>query len=144
MKFNKFSFIIIASTFFYALGAVFDKRLNAFGNPLSYLTVSFALAGIGMLLVHHKRAIQAFSGSFRNKQFWAGIGINGFLYSLGFWSLFEAYNRGGEVSRMFPITLSATVLVPAAGIVILNERQDVPRKLMAMAIMIAGLWCLGK
>jgi len=143
-SFNKFSLIIIISSFFYALGAIFDKKLNSFGNPLSYIVLSFGFAGLSILLIHYKRTIKALKGSFRDKSFWTGITTNGLLYAFGFWSLFEAYNKGGEVSRMFPITLSGSVLVPIAGIVILKERNNIPRKIIALLIMVAGLWFLGK
>lgn len=143
-KFNKYTWIILFAIFFYALGAVFDKKLNSFGNPLSYLTLSFASAGISMLLVYFKRTKKAFKETFRNKNFWIGILTNGLLYSLGFWALFEAYNRGGEVSRMFPITLSMSVIIPLLGIIFLKERDNIFKKLIAMVIMVLGLWILGR
>jgi drug/metabolite transporter (DMT)-like permease len=142
-SFNKYSWILLFSAFFYALGAIFDKKLNTFGNPLSYLTLSFATAGIFMLLINFKRTKIAFKETFRNKNFWIGISINGILYSLGFWALFEAYNRGGEVSRMFPITLSMSVIIPILGIIFLKERDNIAKKLIAIVIMILGLWILG-
>lgn len=142
-KFNKYSWIILFAIFFYALGAIFDKKLNNFGNPLSYLTLSFATAGLSMLSIYYKRTKRAFKETFRNKNFWVGIVSNGFLYSLGFWSLFEAYNRGGEVSRMFPITLSLSVIIPILGIIFLKERDNIAKKLIAVVIMVSGLWILG-
>jgi drug/metabolite transporter (DMT)-like permease len=142
-SFNKYSWILLFSAFFYALGAIFDKKLNTFGNPLSYLTLSFATAGIFMFLINFKRTKIAFKETFRNKNFWVGISINGILYSLGFWALFEAYNRGGEVSRMFPITLSMSVIIPILGIIFLKERDNIAKKLIAIVIMILGLWILG-
>lgn len=143
-SFNKYSWIILISIFFYALGAVFDKKLNTFGNPLSYLTLSFATAGISMLLIYFKRTKKAFNETFRNKNFWIGISINGLLYSLGFWALFEAYNKGGEVSKMFPITLSMSVFIPVFGIIFLKERDNVVKKLIAVVVMVFGLWILGR
>ncbi len=142
-SFNKYSWILLFSAFFYALGAIFDKKLNSFGNPLSYLTLSFATIGISMLLINFKRTKMAFKATFRNKNFWFGISVNGVLYSLGFWALFEAYNRGGEVSRMFPITLSMSVIIPILGIIFLKERDDISKKLLAIVIMVIGLWILG-
>ena len=142
-SFNKYSWILLFSAFFYALGAIFDKKLNTFGNPLSYLTLSFATAGISILLINFKRTKIAFKETFKNKNFWIGISVNGVLYSLGFWALFEAYHRGGEVSRMFPITLSMSVIIPILGIIFLKERDNIVKKLVAIVIMILGLWILG-
>ena len=143
-SFNKYSWILLFSAFFYALGAIFDKKLNAFGNPLSYLTLSFATAGLSILLINFKRTKKAFNETFKNKNFWIGISVNGILYSLGFWALFEAYNRGGEVSRMFPITLSMSVIIPILGIIFLKERDNIVKKLVAIVFMIIGLWILGR
>jgi len=142
-SFNKYSWILLFSAFFYALGAIFDKKLNTFGNPLSYLTLSFATAGISILLINFKRTKKAFKETFKNKNFWIGISVNGVLYSLGFWALFEAYHRGGEVSRMFPITLSMSVIIPILGIIFLKERDNIAKKLVAIVIMVLGLWILG-
>lgn len=143
-SFNKYSWIILASIFFYALGAIFDKKLNSFGNPLTYLVLSFGIAGFSMLIIYYKRTQKAFKGTFRNKKFWQGILLNGALYSFGFWSLFEAYNRGGEVSKMFPITLSMSVFIPIFGIFFLKERTNIIKKLIAVVIMVSGLWILGR
>ncbi len=139
----KYILITAASSFFYALGAVFDKTLNTYGNALSYLTLSFLAAGVSMLLVHYKRTIKAYTVSFRNKKFWYGVSINGLLYALGFWALFSAYQRGGEVSRMFPITMSTAIIIPLAGIVILGERTNIVRKLVAASVAFVGLYILG-
>ena len=143
-KMNKYVLIIITSTFFYALGAIFDKKLNTYGNAISYLSLSFSFAGIGLLLGHYKRFLQAFSGSFKNKAFWYGITTNGLLYSLGFWALFTAYSDGGEVSRMYPITMSTAIIIPIAGILFLGERKAIMRKVAAAAIALLGLWVLGR
>lgn len=140
---TKYALIIVGSSFFYALGAVFDKQLNTYGNAISYLTLSFTAAGLSMLIIYSKRTIKAFSGTFRNKAFWSGIAANGLLYSLGFWALFTAYEKGGEVSRMFPITLSAAIIIPMIGIILLGERTAVVRKLSASVIVCLGLWALG-
>ncbi len=144
IKINKYALIIIGSTFFYALGAIFDKRLNSYGNAISYLTLSFMFAGIGLLIGYHRRFVSAFSKSFKSKTFWYGITINGLLYSLGFWALFAAYNQGGEVSRMYPITTSTAIIIPIAGILFLGERKAVMRKVTAAAIVLLGLWLLGR
>ncbi|MCC7304223.1 EamA family transporter [bacterium] len=69
-SFSNYSLVILASIFFYALGAVFDKQLNTFGNPLSYITLSFAIAGISILLVYYKRTKIAVNETFRFKVFW--------------------------------------------------------------------------
>ncbi|MCC7304222.1 hypothetical protein IT418_02305 [bacterium] len=68
--------------------------------------------------------------------------MNGILYSLGFWALFTAYTRGGEVSSMFPITLSMSVLIPIMGIIFLKERDNLPRKIISILVMITGLWII--
>lgn len=139
---DKYAWAVIVSSFFYTLGAVFDKSLNNFGNPLSYMSLSFSFVGFSMLLLYYKKTLRAMHAIFSIGSFWKGILINGVLYALGFWALFTAYQQGGEVSRMFPITLSTSIIVPILGILLLKERTDLLRKLLAVAIMIGGLWMI--
>lgn len=143
LNFNKYSMVVVMSSFFYALGAIFDKKLNSYGNPLSYMGISFGIACASMFVVYYKRTFVAFRETFRRKNFWKGIAINGPLYAFGFWALFEAYNRGGEVSRMYPMTLSVSVILPVLAIVFLKERKNLLNKIVALGIMILGLWSLG-
>ncbi|OGG08875.1 hypothetical protein A2154_04090 [Candidatus Gottesmanbacteria bacterium RBG_16_43_7] len=144
VQLDLYTLLILGATVFYALGAVFDKRLNSYGTPLSYITLSFSFVGIGILLVFANRTKAAFKKTFKMMQFWRGILVNGALYSLGFTALFEAYNRGGEVSRLYPITHSTAVMVPILGIVILKERGNVVQKMLATGILLVGLWTIGK
>ena len=76
--------------------------------------------------------------------YWKGVLTNGFLYSMAFWALFSAYQSGGEVSRMFPMTLSTSVLVPIMGIVVLKEFDGLKRKLVATVILIFGIFLIGR
>lgn len=137
---GKFEKYILISALFSALGAVLDKKLNSYGSAISYIAISFTLYGFFMLLIFGKRTLLAFKFTFRKREFWRGVLINGFLYSLAFWALFSAYQRGGEVSRMFPITLSSSVIVPILGIVLLKEYDKWKLKLVAVTVLLAGLW----
>lgn len=139
IQIGKYTLIILFSTFFYALGAVFDKQLNTFGNPFSYIALSFSVVGVLMLIVYFPRTINAFHETFRKSAYWKSICINGILYTLGFWCLFEAYNRGGEVSRVFPMSLSTSVIIPIAGVVVLKEYKRVMFKFLAACILAVGL-----
>ncbi|QQS39416.1 EamA family transporter [Candidatus Woesebacteria bacterium] len=144
LRFGKYEKIILFSTIFYAQGAVWDKLLSGYGNSLSYVAISFGLTGLFMLTFYHKRTIRAVKGTFLLKAYWKGVLTNGLLYSFAFWALFSAYLKGGEVSRMFPMTLSTSVLVPIFGIVILKEYKGMQRKLIASAVLIFGMFMIGR
>ena len=142
LRLGKYQKLILVSAFFYALGAMWDKKLNSYGTALSYIAISFTLVGVTMLLIYGKRTILAFKSTFKKMGFWKGIFINGVLYSLSFWALFEAYQKGGEVSRMFPMTLSTSVFVPLFGIVLLKERGRWKQKIIAVVVLVIGLWLI--
>jgi len=137
---GKYQKIILFSAPFYALGAMWDKQLNSYGSALSYLAISFTLVGIAMLLFYGKRTVTAFKESFRLAEFWKGTLVNGVFYALSFWALFTAYQKGGEVSRMFPMTLSTSVFVPILGILLLKEYNRWSQKVVSVVILTAGLW----
>ncbi len=143
LRFGKYEKIIILSAVFYALGAIWDKQLSMYGNALSYVAVSFGLTGIFMLLLYSNRTYSAFKGTFRLIGYWKGVLANGFLYSMAFWALFTAYQSGGEVSRIFPITLATAVLVPLFGIIFLKEHKGMYRKTIATAILVIGILLIG-
>lgn len=137
---GKYQKIILLSAPFYALGAMWDKQLNAYGSALSYLAISFTVVGITMLLFYGKRTVLAFGESFCLVEFWKGTLVNGVFYALSFWALFTAYQKGGEISRMFPMTLSTSVFVPILGILLLREYKRWPQKVVSVVILTAGLW----
>ncbi len=144
LRFGKYEKIIIISTIFYAMGAVWDKLLTNFGNPLSYISISFGFTGLFMLSIYYKRTFKALKGTFRLRGYWSGVLTNGFFYSMAFWALFSAYQRGGEVSRIFPMTLATSVLVPLLGIIIFKEYKGLKRKLIATSVLIIGMFLIGR
>lgn len=133
---------ILIAAFFYALGAVFDKKLNSYGSPISYIALSFTIYGFVMLAFYGKRTLKAFNKAFRKIEFWKGTLINGVLYAFAFWALFKAYQEGGEISRMFPMTLSTSVIVPILGVVVLKEHDKWKRKLIAVIILLFGIFLI--
>jgi drug/metabolite transporter (DMT)-like permease len=144
IHFNKNYWIVIVSTFLYALGATFDKKLSSLGNPLSYVAISFGIACMSIIVVYWKRTQIAFKTSFKKTGYKLSLLMNGLLYSFGFWALFEAYSRGGELSRMYPITVSTSVIIPIAAIIFLKERNNLKNKIIALLTMCLALWMLGK
>lgn len=143
IKIGKPELIICLSAIFYSLGAVWDKHLNQYGNPLTYIALSFGVLSAVMLLIYSKRVLTETRLIFSKNGVWKSVVLNGFFYAFSFWAIFEAYNKGGEVSRIYPITLSVSVFVSILGIWLLKERTDIVRKLLALVVMLVGVWILG-
>jgi len=73
----------------------------------------------------------------------AGVGVFviAFLNALGFYLQLKALSLA-DASRVIPIVSSASILTIIGGIFILNEKTHIARKLLAGAIMFAGVLLL--
>jgi drug/metabolite transporter (DMT)-like permease len=144
IEIGKSEVMLLGASFFYALGAMWDKQLNRFGNPTTYIGLSFFMVGVAVLVVFFKRTMNAMKNTFRMPGFWKSILFNSGAYALGFSALFAAYNLGGEASTMFTMTQGVAIVVSLFGVIFLKERKDLIRKLIAVILMGMGIWILGR
>ena len=139
---NRYEIYILISAAFYALGAVFDNKLVEFSTAISYLSISFMLAGIAMFASNLHRLKSVGAQTLLNSSFIKTVAVNGVFTSLTYFFIMTAYTVGGEVSRIYPIQQLESLIVPIIGIVFLKERKRIPQKLIAAALSIAGVLLL--
>lgn len=138
-SYSKYKIMLLVSSFFYVLAATFDNKLVEFSNAASYMSVSFLLGGAVMLISNLPRFKTSGIATYKNKMFWKVIAINAVFIYLTYICIIRAYELGGEVSRMYPIQQSESILVPLLGIVLLKERERIPVKLLAAVIAFIGI-----
>jgi drug/metabolite transporter (DMT)-like permease len=138
-SYSKYKIMLLISSFFYVLAATFDNKLIEFSNAASYMSVSFLLGGTFMLIANLPRLKSAGIATYRNKMFWKVIAVNAIFIYLTYICVMRAYELGGEVSRMYPIQQSESILVPLLGIFLLKERKRIPVKILAAIIAFSGI-----
>lgn len=137
--YSKYKIFLLVAPFFYVLAATFDNRLVGFSNATSYMSISFLLGGSFMLLTNMTRLKSVGVSTFKNRAFWKITSVNAVFIYLTYICVMRAYELGGEVSRMYPIQQSKSVLVPLIGIVLLKERNRVPAKILAAVVAFIGI-----
>lgn len=143
VHFTKYQILILIAPFFYSLAAVFDNRLLTFSNPISYLSLSFLIAGCCMFLTNIGRLKTAGLPMLRDISIVKILIVNGFFLTLTYTLVYAAYNLGGEVSRMYPIQQVESVIVPLLSIYILKEKDRIPQKIVAAVVGFLGVIIIG-
>jgi uncharacterized membrane protein len=139
ITYSKYKLFLLVAPFFYVLAATLDNRLVGFSNAASYMSVSFLLGGTVLLMTNMLRFKTAGLTTLRNKAIWKVIPINAVFIYLTYICIMRAYELGGEVSRMYPIQQTESILVPLLGIILLKERQRIPVKVIAAIIAFLGI-----
>lgn len=134
-------FILLASVF-YAIGAVLDNYTIGFSNSSTYLSLSFLFAGAITLLTNVHRLKKHGAKMLGDSGFWKLLITNSAFIVISYWALFRAYELGGEVSILYPITHTQTVLVPIMGMVFLKEIKDLKQKFVALIVTIIALFII--
>jgi drug/metabolite transporter (DMT)-like permease len=141
-RFNFYESILLISPIFYATGAVLDNILLKSGNTLTYLSLSFLTAGTVMTLVNIPRLYKSGDKSIKNKMFIKTVFINAFFVFMYGFATFKAYQLGGEVSKMYPIAQSESVIVPFLAIFLLGEKDNFKYKVVASIVAFVGILLL--
>lgn len=142
IKLSKYELLLIIAPIFYALGAIFDNRLVSYSDALSYLPITFILAGSVMFATNIHRLHDVGRSTLLNKSFLKTIVVNGVFLFLTYYCVMLAYELGGEVSRMFPIQQLESIIVPLLGILLLKERNRVPQKIIAALVAMLAVMML--
>ncbi len=141
--FSKYELMILASSIIYVLGAMVDKVLLPYSNPISYTAVSFLVAGLTMALIHFKHLYKLKRTKQINKGFILKLLTNAGFLVLNFTLIFSAYDSGGEASRVYAIVHLQVVIIALLGIIFLKERKHLGRKLLALVMAFIGIMMMG-
>ncbi len=138
IRITRSQWLILAATICYTFGAVLDKYLTGFARPTTYLSLSFLFAGTLMTVINIPRirsvGVSMFS-KMKNRMLFAASVV---LVFFSYWAVFTAYTIGGDVSVIYPITHTQTVLVPILGILFLGERKNLKKKLVAVLLTLSA------
>jgi drug/metabolite transporter (DMT)-like permease len=144
-KFN-FQFskgVVYALIAAFCIGVAFanDAYILNFGvDVTSFTAVSFFLPSMVILLVNPKLLLEV--NKFANTRIVVKMFLLGFFYSIAAIAAYLAYQAGGGVSQLAPISQSRVVLTVILSALILKEKDNLSKKLFAAGLVTVGVLLL--
>lgn len=136
--FNKGSITLLVASFFYGFAFVNDGYLlkNNF-NTFLYSSMAFLLPALSISIfqIHAVKNIRYFLATKRLTK----ILVVAMLISLGTVSIYFAYQKGGNISRIGPLSQISIILTVILGIIFLNEKDKIWQKIIGAVISIVGV-----
>lgn len=142
-RFTKHEILLLIAPLFYAIGSIADNTLIKYSNAMTYLTLSFLVAGIAMTLVNLPRIKEVGVENLKEKTFLKTLTLNAFFVAIYGYASYRAYLDGGEVSAMYPIMQSESVVVPFMAMWLFGEREKFLHKIIGAVLAFAGILLLG-
>jgi drug/metabolite transporter (DMT)-like permease len=130
--------LALAAAVAFGAGNVIDKAISGPFHPLGYTALVLLLTGAGMLAVARPRVAEL-----RAPALWrGGAWTVAATFALTQWLIIEAYAAGGTAGDVILVAQLRLVLLMAVGVLLLGERDRLPAKLGAAALMLAGIGVL--
>ncbi|MBI3486239.1 EamA family transporter [Candidatus Daviesbacteria bacterium] len=139
-KFNQGYLYAFGYSLFAGFGITNDAFLTRNSEPLSYLTIAFALPGIVILIGSFKKikiakAIYNFT--------WAkNMLLLTFFYVFAAIAWFLSISSGGQASQITPINQSSIILTIILAVIFLKERENLPKKVISATLVTIGVLLL--
>jgi len=140
LHFDKYNLLAMSGGALWGVAFTIDKSFATTINPLFYLSLFCLITGLSGLIYRSKvilSEIKIISKKSYKSIFWTaafGTAFNAFT--------FLSYSHGGEVGRVDAINNTMVFLVIILEFLILKEKQNIFRKLIAAAIAIVGVTIL--
>ena len=137
-RFSRSQWLALGAALAFGAGNLVDKTLSLHFDALSYTFLNQILTGLGMLVIAKTTLPQL-----RSPQLW---GWGAWLVALTFVAtqalLILAYQAGGAAGQVILVAQARLLILLFIGILILNERERLSRKLLATVLMVAGILVL--
>lgn len=122
----------------FGAGNVLDKALSSSFDPLSYTALNLLLTGLGMVLLVRQPA-----KAFLQPRLWrGGAWLVAATFALTQLLLILAFQAGGSAGEVILVAQVRVVLLGAAGLLLLGERDRLLRKGFAATFIFAGIYLL--
>lgn len=137
--FNKYEILLLIAPLFYAIGGLADNILIDYSNALTYLTLSFLVAGVTMILVNVPRLKEVGLENLSERNFLRILVLNAVFVAIYGYASYRAYIDGGELSAMYPIMQSESVVVPFMAMWLLGEKDRFLHKILGAVLAFLGI-----
>ena len=138
LRFSGPQLLALGAAVAFGAGNVIDKAISAPFHPLGYTALVLLLTGIGMWVVARPRVRELRAGALWRPTAWTVAAT----FALTQWLIILAYGAGGSAGDVILVAQLRLVLLMAVGVLLLRERDRLPAKLAAAALMLAGIGAL--
>ena len=136
-KLSKGHLFAILASFFFGTAFTNDAFLiNHFANVPSYLAISFALPSVFLLLLQPK-AFKNLS-LFLDKKRFIKMFVTSLFWAIAALTVFWAYQSGGTVIQISPISQLSIILTVILGYIFLKEKDYLWQKGLGAVVVIIG------
>ncbi len=138
IEFNKGAITLLVASFFYGFAFVNDGYLlkNNF-NTFLYSSMAFLLPALS-ISIFQIRAVKNIKYFLATKRL-AKVSVAAMLISLGIVCIYFAYQKGGNISRIGPLSQISIIITVLLGIIFLNEKDKIWQKIIGAIISIVGV-----
>ncbi len=138
LRFSVTQALALGAAIAFGAGNVVDKAISAPFDPLLYTALNLVLTGVGMLAVARPSRAELTHPALWRPTAW----IIAATFALTQWLIILAFAAGGTAGGVILIAQARLLALMAVGIVLLGERDRLGRKLLAAALMLAGVAAL--
>ncbi|WP_027894019.1 DMT family transporter [Calidithermus chliarophilus] len=135
LRFTRAQLLALAAALTFGLGNVIDKSLSPYFDPATYSALNLLLTGAGMLAAARPRLSELAQPVLWGAWAWVVAATFALTQAL----LILAYQSGGGAGEVILVAQARLLLLVAAGVVLLGERDRLGRKLLAVGLMVAGI-----
>lgn len=140
--------LALAAAVGFGLGNVIDKAIAGPFHPLAYSALHLLLGGVGLLAF----ALKPGSGAGTSALALAtgrvlmqpGAWLVALTFALTQWLLIEAYAAGGQAGDVILVAQVRLAILLTVGVLLLRERERLPRKITATVLMLIGIALLSR
>ena len=140
IEINKGQKLALFAVIFSGLAVVIDGLILRDFSVGFYLIISSLFTGFGTLAIKPK-SITKIKPFIKIKTF-IPIVLSSTFFTLAVFLLYTSYQIGGKMSSVLPITQSTAVLTIILSALFLRETKDLPKKMIALALCILGIYFL--
>jgi drug/metabolite transporter (DMT)-like permease len=138
LRFSAAQGLALAAAVAFGVGNVVDKAISAPFDPLGYTALNLVLTGVGMLALARPRRAELAAPALWRPTAWTVAAT----FAATQWLLILAFAAGGTAGGVILVAQVRLVVLTAVGVVWLGERDRLGRKLLAAALMLAGVAAL--
>lgn len=138
-KLTKYEILLLVAPIFYVIGGIADKSLIQYSNASTYVSVSFLVAGLTMTGINLPRLKKVGIDTIVNKKFLGTLVVSGLFIAVAAYSSYRAYMLGGDVSTMYPIMQTESVIVPFMAMWLFGERERFGHKIVGALLAFGGV-----
>lgn len=136
LKLNKGNSYALLAAVLFGIAFANEPILLKTNSPLTVIATEFMLGAIVMTIISFKSVKDVPIVLKTTSPLLMTIAIS--IYAFGAYSLLAAYNSGGTISQVIPVSQLSRVFAVLFGYLLLNERSKMPQKIIGVILGIVG------